>query len=267
MTLAYRESGSGPPVVLLHAFPLSAAMWEHQYGPLGGVSRLITPDLPGFGRSPAAEREPSVDLIADEVKGLLDQLGLDAVVLGGLSMGGYVTMAFLRRHPERVRAIVLADTKAGADTEAARANRERIAEAMLAAGDTAALAEELLPTLVGETTLQTRPAVVELVRSDIRASKPTAVAWAQRAMAARPDSVDTLRRARLPALVIVGEEDVLTPAAEAEAMASALHHAELVRIPRAGHLSALEHAMAFNDAVTSWLSNLPMDAPSGGERG
>ena len=101
MTLAYRESGSGPPVVLLHAFPLSAAMWEHQYGPLGGVSRLITPDLPGFGRSPAAEREPSVDLMADEVKGLLAQLGLDAVVLGGLSMGGYVTMAFLRRHPER----------------------------------------------------------------------------------------------------------------------------------------------------------------------
>jgi pimeloyl-ACP methyl ester carboxylesterase len=256
VTLAYRESGSGPPVVLLHAFPLSAAMWEHQYGPLGGVSRLITPDLPGFGRSPAAQREPSVDLMADEVKGLLAQLGLDAVVLGGLSMGGYVTMAFLRRHPERVRAIVLADTKAGADTEAARANRERIAEAILADGDTAALAEELLPTLVGETTLQSRPGVVELVRSDICASEPTAVAWAQRAMAARPDSVDTLRKARLPALVIVGEEDVLTPAAEAEAMASVLPHAELVRIPRAGHLSALEHPTAFNDAIMSWLSNL-----------
>ena len=256
MTLAYRESGSGPPVVLLHAFPLSAAMWEHQYGPLGGVSRLITPDLPGFGRSPAAERDPSVDHMADEVKGLLDQLGLDAVVLGGLSMGGYVTMAFLRRHPERVRAIVLADTKAGADTEAARANRERIAEAMLADGDTSALAEELLPTLLGDTTLQSRPGVVERVRSDICASEPIAVAWAQRAMAARPDSVDTLRKARLPALVIVGEEDVLTPAAEAEAMASVLPHAELVRIPRAGHLSALEHATAFNDAIMSWLSNL-----------
>src|SRR5512132_1620321 len=256
VTLAYRESGSGPPVVLLQAFPLSAAMWEHQYGPLGGVSRLVTPDLPGFGRSPAAERDPSVDHMADEVKGLLDQLGLDAVVLGGLSMGGYVTMAFLRHHPERVRAIVLADTKAGADTEAARANRERIAEGMLADGDTSALAEELLATLLGDTTLQSRPEVVELVRSDICASEPTAVAWAQRAMAARPDSVDTLRKATLPALVIVGEEDVLTPAAEAEAMASVLPHAELVRIPRAGHLSALEHATAFNDAIMSWLSNL-----------
>jgi pimeloyl-ACP methyl ester carboxylesterase len=261
VTLAYRESGSGPPFVLLHAFPLSAAMWEHQYGPLGRVSRLITPDLPGFGRSPSAMSEPAVNLMADEVSDLLTQLGLDAVVLGGLSMGGYVTMGFLRRHPERVRAIVLADTKAGADAEAARANRERIAEAMLATGDTAALAEELLPTLLGKTTLQTRPGVVELVRSHIRASEPAAVAWAQRAMAARPDSVDTLRNARLPALVIVGEEDVLTPPAEAEAMASALPHADLVRIPQAGHLSALEHAAAFNDAITSWLTNLTLDAP------
>lgn len=264
MTLAYQESGSGPPLVLLHAFPLSAAMWEHQYGPLGAVGRLITPDLPGFGRSPAERRDPSVDLIADEVKGLLDQLELDAVVLGGLSMGGYVTMAFLRRHPERVRAVVLADTKAGADTDAARANRERIAAAMLTAGDTAALADELVPTLVGETTLRTRPGVVDLVRSQIRASEPTAIAWAQRAMAARPDSVDTLRTVRLPALVIVGAEDVLTPAAEAEAMASALAQAELVRLPRAGHLSALEHPTAFNTALTSWLSKLTTDAPSVG---
>jgi pimeloyl-ACP methyl ester carboxylesterase len=263
VTLAYRESGSGQqPVVLLHAFPLSAAMWEHQYGPLGGVSRLVTPDLPGFGKSPSAEREPSVDLMADEVKGLLDQLGLDAVVLGGMSMGGYVTMAFLRRHAERVRAIVLADTKAGADTEAARANRERMAEAMLATGNTAALAEDMLPTLVGKTTRQTRPGVVDLVRSHIRASEPAAVAWVQRAMAARPDSVDTLRKARVPALVIVGEEDLLTPPAEAEAMASALPNAELVRIPQAGHLSALEHPTAFNDAIMSWLSNLTLDAPS-----
>jgi pimeloyl-ACP methyl ester carboxylesterase len=261
VTLAYRESGFGPPLVLLHAFPLHAAMWERQHVPLGRVSRLITPDLPGFGRSPSAEREPSVDLMADEVDDLLDQLGLDTVVLGGLSMGGYVTMAFLRRHPERVRAIVLADTKAGADAEAARANRERIAQAMLATGDTAALAEELLPTLLGKTTLQTRPGIVELVRSYIRASEPAAVAWAQRAMAARPDSVDTLRNARLPALVIVGEEDVLTPPEEAEAMASALPDADLVRIPHAGHLSALEHSVAFNDAITSWLSNLTLDAP------
>lgn len=263
MTLAYRESGSGPPVVLLHAFPLSAAMWETQYGPIGSVSRLITPDLPGFGRSPSARGQPSVDLMADEVKDLLDHIGLDTVVLGGLSMGGYVTMAVLRRHRERVRAIVLADTKAGADTEAARASRERMAEAMLAGGDTAALAEDLLPTLVGQTTLKTRPDVVELVRSHIRASEPTAIAWAQRALAARPDSVDTLRRASLPALVIVGEEDVLTPPAEAEAMAAALPGAALVRIRQAGHLSALEQATAFSEAITSWLSSLTMEAPPG----
>jgi pimeloyl-ACP methyl ester carboxylesterase len=262
VTLAYLESGSGSAVVLLHAFPLSAAMWEHQYRPLGGVSRLVTPDLPGFGRSPLAKGEPSVDLMADEVRGLLDELRLDTVVLGGLSMGGYVTMAFLRRYPERVRAVVLADTKAGADTDVARANRERIAETIVATGDTAALAEELLPTLVGETTLQTRPGVVERVRSRIRASEPAAVAWAQRAMAARPDSIDTLRNATLPALVIVGEEDALTPPAEAEAMASALPDAELVQIPRAGHLSALEQAKAFNHAITSWLSNPTVDAPS-----
>jgi pimeloyl-ACP methyl ester carboxylesterase len=254
MTIAYRESGSGPPVVLLHAFPLSAAMWYGQHNAIGGGCRLITPDLRGFGQSALGDAEPSVELMAEDVADLLDQLGVTTVVLGGLSMGGYVTMAFLRRYPERVRAIILADTKAGPDAHAARANRERIAATMMTDGDTAVLAEDLLPTLLGETSRRARDQVAAWVRSAIRSANPYSIAWAQRAMAARPDSDDTLHSFGKPALLIVGAEDVLTPPAEAEAMAGALAHAELVRIPNAGHLSALEDPAAFNEALGSWLA-------------
>lgn len=254
MTIAYRESGSGPAVVLLHAFPLSAGMWHGQHNALGGVCRLITPDLRGFGRSVRGAAEPSVDVMADDVAELLDHLGLDTVLIGGLSMGGYVTMAFLRRYPQRVTAIVLADTKAGADADPARATRERIATAMVTGGDTAALAEELLPALLGETTRQARDQVVAWVRSAIRSADPYSIAWAQRAMAARPDSYDTLLSFGKPALVIVGTEDVLTTPAEAEAIAGALADSQLVRIPEAGHLSALEDPAAFSAALSSWLA-------------
>lgn len=254
MTIAYRESGSGRPVVLLHAFPLSAAMWHGQHNALSGGCRLITPDLRGFGQSARGDAEPSVDLMAEDVAELLDQLRIDTVVMGGLSMGGYVTMAFLRRYPERVTAIVLADTKAGADPEPALANRERIATAMMSGGDIAALAEELLPTLLGETTRRARGRVVAWVRSAIRSADPHSIAWAQRAMAGRPDSYDTLHSVSTPALVVVGTEDVLTPPAEAEAMAGALADAQLVRLPEAGHLSPLEDPAAFNEALSSWLA-------------
>src|SRR5579884_846254 len=115
--LYHRDAGSGTPVLLLHAFPLSSAMWLAQREALSGDYRVITPDQRGFGGSPLGEDEPSLDAAADDLAALLDGKDLDRVVLGGLSMGGYVAMAFLRRHPQRVAALVLADTRAGADGE------------------------------------------------------------------------------------------------------------------------------------------------------
>jgi len=252
--LAYTEAGQGRPLVLLHAFPLSQAMWSAQREALSAHCRVVTPDLRGFGDSPLGSDDPSLDASADDVAALLDALGLDRVTLGGLSMGGYVAMAFLRRHADRVDALLLADTKAGADPAEGRARREWIAQAVLADPAGGVLLDEVLPTLVGSTTVAQRPAVVARVRELVQAAPAVAVAWAQRAMAARPDSIPTLRDTGVPALVVVGEEDTLSPPADGQAMVEALPAATLVCIPAAGHLSAVEQPEQFNAAVTTWLT-------------
>lgn len=252
------DSGSGRPVVLLHAFPLSASMWLHQRESLAGAGfRALTPDQRGFGGSPLGEDEPSLDEVADDVAAMLDARRVDGpVVVGGLSMGGYVAMAFLRRHRERVAALVLADTKAGADPPDAVANRERIAAEVAEAGSAKRLAEDLLPKLVGKTTLTSRALVLGRVRALAEAAPPAAVAWAQRAMAARPDSFETLRAVDVPTLVVVGEEDELSPVGDAEAMAAAIPGARLVVLPEAGHLSAVETPEAFDAALLEFVRDL-----------
>ncbi len=237
------------PLVLLHSFPLSAAMWQAQLDGLPG--RVLTPDLRGFGAAAPSAEPPSLDLLADDVARLLDGEGIGRAVLGGLSMGGYVAMAFARRHPGRLAGLLLADTKASADTEAARANRERIAAAVLARQSVALLAEERMEkTQLGPAA---PPELLARVRSLIAEATPGAVAWAQRAMAARGDSFAVLAGVTVPAAVVVGGEDALTPPADAEAMAAALPDAELTVIPGVGHLSSLEAPEAFNEAVRALL--------------
>jgi pimeloyl-ACP methyl ester carboxylesterase len=171
-------------------------------------------------------------------------------------MGGYVAMALLRRAPERVSALVLADTKATADPEAARDNRERIAATVLDEQSPRVLLEDVLPSLVGDTTMRERPLVHGRVRALVESAPPAAVAWAQRAMAARPDSLDTLRSAAMPTLVLVGDEDALAPPADAQAMVDALPTSRLVRIPRSGHLTAVETPDEFTVAVRDFLTSL-----------
>jgi pimeloyl-ACP methyl ester carboxylesterase len=263
MTVALNitEAGSGLPVVLLHAFPLSSQMFVEQRTVLGKQCRVITPDQRGFGGSPlrgdpASLGRPSLDICADDLMRVLDRLGVEKAVVGGVSMGGYVAMAFLRRHPERVRALILADTKASADTESAAANRLRIADAVEAARSSEPLFDEVMPKLLGETTVAKRPEVVDTVRAAIRQAQPAAVAWAQRAMATRRDSAELLRTANVPALVLVGEEDQLTTRDDAEALAGAMPEARLVTLPEAGHLSPIEDPVAFNAAVGDFLSDL-----------
>lgn len=258
-----RSTGEGLPVVLLHAFPLSSAMWLAQRETLSAVCKVITPDLRGFGGSVLADDDPSLDVMADDVVRLLDHEGIDRAVVGGLSMGGYVTMALCRRHPDRVLGVVLADTKASADPEPARANRERIAAAVLD-GDTSILVEEVFPALLGTTTAQRRAMVSGRVRGLVQSAPPKAVAWAQRAMAARPDSFDTLRGLKVPTLVIVGEEDALTPLSDAETMVEAVPDARLTVIGKAGHLSAVEQPEAFNRAVSDFIAGLAGGTPPRG---
>jgi pimeloyl-ACP methyl ester carboxylesterase len=254
--LHVRENGEGVPVVLLHAFPLSSAMWLEQRNDLADTCRVITPDLRGFGGSQLGFDEPSVDLMADDVAAVLDRLDLPEVVLGGLSMGGYVAMAFLRKHPGRVSALLLADTKAGADPDAAKDNRRRMADTLVADDSTQVLVDEVLPALVGETTRRDQPLVQGRVRALLEAAPPAAAAWAQRAMAARPDSLDTLRKVDVPAVVILGDEDGLASRDDAEAMVEALPQGRLVLIPGAGHLSAVEAPGPFSTAVREMLGRL-----------
>lgn len=250
------ESGAGLPVVLLHAFPLSHAMWDHQRAALAGTCRVVTPDLRGFGASPLGSDEPSLDHCADDVVALLDRLELERVVLGGLSMGGYVAMALLRRHPDRVRALVLADTKAGADAEPAREKRLDMADRLDTEGSTDVLLEQVLPTLLGKGTQSGRPDVVERVTAMVAAAGPAAAAWAQRAMAARPDSSAILRGAGVPALVLRGDQDVLATLADARAMVDALPVARLEVLAGSGHLSALEVPEAVTAALRRFVEQL-----------
>ncbi|WP_030268046.1 alpha/beta fold hydrolase [Streptomyces sp. NRRL B-24484] len=252
---AAHENGSGTPVVLLHAFPLSARMWACQLerlpGPAGDTARVIVPDQRGFGSAPLGRDEPSLDVVADDIARLLDAEGLDRAVVGGLSMGGYVAMAFARRHGDRLAGLLLADTKATSDSDAARTNRERIARAVEARDSVQILADEKIEDgLLGPAT---DPALTAHVRAMIAEAPPQAVAWAQRAMAARGDSLDVLRGVRVPAAVIVGEADAVTPLAEARLMAEALPDAELTVIPSVGHLSSLEAPETFNAAARALL--------------
>ncbi|WP_283137288.1 alpha/beta fold hydrolase [Rhizohabitans arisaemae] len=250
-----RSAGDGFPVVLLHAFPLSSAMWLGQREGLAGTCRVITPDLRGFGGSALGVDEPSLDAMAADVLALLDAAGIERAIVGGLSMGGYVTMAFCRRYPDRVAGVVLADTRAGADDEAVRQGRERLAQAVLADG-AVPLVRDLLPKLVGSTTKERRALVVGRVRGLMQAAPPGAVAWAARAMAGRSDSVETLRALRVPVLVIVGEEDEITPVGEAHAMVDAVADGRLALIEKAGHLSAVEQPELFNQAVEGFVKQV-----------
>ncbi|MEZ0090563.1 alpha/beta fold hydrolase [Streptacidiphilus sp. EB129] len=259
--LSVRETGSGTPLVLLHAFPLNSAMWQAQLDDLpgsdGSEARVVAVDLRGFGGTSLGTDAPSLDLLADDVALLLERTGFERAVVGGLSMGGYVAMALARRHPELLAGLLLADTRATADTEQGRANRERVATAVLARNSVRLLVDEQLPEpYFGPTAAARHPGVVARTRTMVEQASPAAVAWAQRAMAARGDSLEVLAGLDVPALVVVGGADTITPVSDAEAMAAALPDAELTVLPGVGHLSALEAPDAFNAAVRTLLARV-----------
>ena len=243
-----------PTLVLLHAFPVNSSMYDDVRESLGMVCNLITPDLAGFGEAGLSESEPSLDVLAGDLAALLDQHGVGRAIIGGTSMGGYVAMAFLRLHPERVAGLILADTKATADSPDARANRLAVADQVVTAGSTDALARAMLPNLLGATTQNSRPGVVDRVRGWIESAHPEAVAWAQRAMAARPDSLDDLATFEGPALVVWGSEDGITPRSEQAIMRSELVDGEFVTLNGAGHLSAIEDPNGFVAVVSPFVT-------------
>jgi pimeloyl-ACP methyl ester carboxylesterase len=255
--MRYLEAGTGWPVVLLHAFPFSAEMWRPELERVPEGWHFIAPDLRGFGSaarlSPEAGTRTLDDMAAD-VAALLDDLGIERAVIGGLSMGGYVTFALFRAAPERFTGMILADTKPEADTPEGRDGRRRMIEAVQARGS-AAVADIMLPKLLGKTTRERRPALVPHVRQMIEREEVGAIVGALEAMIARPDSTADLSRIACPALVIVGDEDELTPTVHAETMQNHIARSRLVVLPEAGHLSSLEAPDGFTLAVSDFLSS------------
>ena len=253
----YLDAGSGEPaLVLLHAFPLHAGMWLPQVEHLSATNRVVAPDLIGFGGSEAPESMYRYTMLgyADLVAGLLDHLGLDRVVIGGLSMGGYVAFAFLRQYPERVRGLILADTRAGADTNMVFEKRTDQQDQVARVGTTA-LIETLLAGLLSERTKAERLELVERVRR-LMANPPAGFIGALEAMKHRPDATEELGSITVPTLFIVGEDDGLSPPDVARDMHERTKGSALAVLPGAGHLSNLEAAEEFNAAVAAFLETV-----------
>ncbi len=252
-----REMGAGPPVVLVHGYPLDGAMWSGVARALAGRFRVLKPDLPGRGET-AAPSEGRIDDYADFLEAVLAGLGAPAG-LAGFSMGGYAALALARRSPAGLAALALVDTRAAADDEAGRAKRDE-AIATVGSKGVAAIAEAMVPRLLGSLSLANRDLVERVQRIMLR-QKPETVAADLAAMRDRPDSRDALARFRVPTLVVVGEADALTPPADSEAMAAAIPGARLEKIAGAAHLAPMERpgavAAALGDFFASVLSAPP----------
>jgi pimeloyl-ACP methyl ester carboxylesterase len=250
----YLDSGNGKEVVLLlHAFPLHSGMWSRQVATLSPRYRVIAPDYPGLGKSTPRSEPSTMESLAEQVLGVLDAVRVDRAVVAGLSMGGYLAFEIYRRRPGLFRGLALCDTKPGADTPEGAAGRETFARNALEKG-LHWVADEMTPKLLRP---KPDPAAVKEVRALIGQGTPAGVAAAQRGMARRPDSFPTLATITCPTLVVVGEEDTLTPPPEAEKMAAAVKGSRLVKIPGAGHLPNVENPTAFDQALLEFVTGLP----------
>lgn len=250
-----RGPDDGLPVVLIHGFPLSHRMWEPQLEALSDRFRTIAYDVRGLGRSEVGDGQYTMELLVTDLFRVLDALDPGPVVVGGLSMGGYVVLRALEREPERFRAAVLADTRSVADDDETRLGRARAIRTLKEEG-ASAYADALVDRLLGRTTRSRSPGAVETVKEMIRSNDPRGMVGAQLAMLSRTDTTEGLEEIAVPVLVPVGEEDELTPPAGAREMAGRIPDARAVVVPEAGHVSALENPEAFNEALRGFLEEV-----------
>jgi 3-oxoadipate enol-lactonase len=257
LELAYDETGSGIPLLFIHGFPHNRTLWVGQLGGLPTHARCLAPDLRGFGGS-TVQAPYSIDQYADDLVAFLETLGIAQAIVCGLSMGGYVAFSMLRRHRERVRALVLADTRAAADTDEARANRMQLISFIEEQG-IEALAARQLKSSVGRSTFENHPQLVETVRRMMASTPREGAIGALRAMAARPDSTEMLAAIDVPTLVVGGAEDTFTPADELRALAAAIPRSRVEVIESCGHVCPLERPAAFNHVVSEFIGTLLYD--------
>ena len=256
-TLSYEERGpaTGLPVVLLHGFPLDARMWEAQAAAMADAGhRVIAPDLRGFGKS-ASDAPFTIESLADDVHALLGAIGAVPFVLVGLSMGGYVALAYARKYPADLRGLVLVDTKAEADTPDGKAGRQKMIDLVRKEGSKA-IADQMMPKMLAKDAAGQRPQPAETLRRIMEACPPKTIENALAAMRDRPDRSGELGSIKVPTLVIVGESDQITPPDVAQSMAKKIPGAQLVTIRGAGHMSPMEQPEQMNRALKGFLEKV-----------
>ncbi len=254
--IGYDDVGSGLPVVFVHGFPHNRTLWSPQVNALVDRARCIAPDLRGFGETTAAAPF-TMDQYADDIAALMDVERVDRAVVAGLSMGGYVAFAFWRRHRERVRALVLSDTRAGADSEEGRRKRQEMI-ALARERGSGAVADSMIGGMVGKSTRDKSPEIGDAAHSMMASAPVDGVVGALQAMMERPDSTPTLATIDVPTLVVVGEEDTLIPVSESRALNAAIRGSRLEVIAGAGHVSNMERPAAFNHVLSEFLGVLEL---------
>ncbi|MCE9605718.1 MAG: alpha/beta hydrolase [Planctomycetia bacterium] len=254
--LAVFDEGRGTPVFFAHGFPLSHAMWNAQLKPFAERYRVIAPDLRGFGASEVVPGKTTMRRLADDCAAVLDELAVrEPVVFCGLSMGGYVAWQFAKQHADKLRALVLCDTKAAADTTEAAETRRKMADHVLKYG-TGAVAEAMPAKLFAAETHRSHPEIVAGIRNTIESTNALGLAAAQLGMAEREDMRDYLPKITVPTLVVVGREDVISPVEEMQAIAAAIPGAQFQVIENAGHMSPMENPAEFNRLVSAFIDGL-----------
>lgn len=253
--IAYDDVGSGPVVVLLHGYPFNRTLWRNQVAALQENHRVIVPDLRGHGASGVIPGPASMELMAGDIAGLLDNLKIERATIGGLSMGGYVALAFCRLFPFRVLSLILAATRAQADTDEAKQNRA-VQAAKARSEGMEGIADALLPKMLTAETVAKRPEIVKHLRGMMASTSPEGAAAALQGMATRLDQTSFLPEIVAPTLILVGSEDAITPPADAELMNREIQGSRLQIIERAGHVLNLEKPEEFNAAVGRFLSGV-----------
>jgi pimeloyl-ACP methyl ester carboxylesterase len=260
VNISFDRSGSGVPLLLIHGYPLNRTLWQHQLKGLGDLTNLIIPDLRGHGESDTGSQTGwenlgyPMELLADDCCALLDHLHIkQPVVVGGLSMGGYVAFAFYRKFTQRVAGLILAATRAGEDTTEGKTNRDKAAELARQSGPSA-IAESMLPKMMSPKTYQTKPKLVDQVLRMMQTISIAGIVGDLMGMKTRLDSTPMLPQINIPVLILHGADDQLIPLQEAQAMHAALPNANLHIIPDAGHLIPLEQPDITNQAFRNYLT-------------